>query len=132
MFTTRQFLLLLCAAVLTVGCAPTDGAQPADESSVVLSAVCEAAAADGPAEAGAAFGGAHDGLHSLARELQDTDRRDVAGDLLEAKQQVEEAFATAPVPDDLPDRLDRLVETTADALAATGATRPTCPERSKP
>ena len=133
MITARQFLLPFLAALLAVGCAsadddPTGGAGAAS----VLLAVCDAAAADDPAGAEAAFGGAHDGLHSLARDLQDTDRRDVAGELLEAKQQVEEAFAAASVPDDLPERLDRLTEATADALAATGATRPTCSDRDSP
>lgn len=133
MITARQFLLPLLAAILAVGCAaadddPTGGAGAAS----VLPAVCDATSADDPAGAEAAFGGAHDGLHRLARELQETDRRDAAGELLEAKQQVEEAFAAASVPDDLPERLDRLTEATVDALAATGATRPTCAEQDNP
>lgn len=129
---SQRLVCLLCAAVVAVGCAPADDVRADDATPLVLAAVCDAAAADDPAGAESAFGRAHDGLHSLARDLQDSDRRGLAGDLLEAKQQVEEGFATAPVPDDLPDRLDRLAEATTDALAATAATRPTCPERNAP
>ena len=128
MFTARQFVPSLCAAVLAVGCTSPDAAPTGEPAPVVvLTAVCDAVAADDPAVAEEAFGNAHSGLHDLGRELQDADRRDVAGGLLVAKQQVEEAFAATSVPDDLPDRLDLLAEATTDALAAVGSTRSTCP-----
>lgn len=148
---------ILCAAVFAVGCAstpagddlPAPGGASASETAPVIPAasvseseaatppvmfvaLCDAAAADAAADAEQAFGRAHDGLHTLAREVQDTDERAVAGDLLEAKQQVEAAFAADPLPEDLSDRLDRLVDAAADALAASGDPRPTCPERSVP
>lgn len=137
--------LLLCAAVLAAGCGTTtgatDAADTADEASPGVAAsatpplfagLCDAAAARAPGEAEETFARAHDGLHSLARELQDTGQRAVAGDLLEAKQQVEAAFGTDPTPPDLTDRLDRLVDATADALSASGHPPPSCPERSVP
>lgn len=120
---------LLFLAVLVAGCASS---PPAGESGAtvpsVLAAVCDAAGGNDVVEAEAAFARAHDGLHTLARELQDVDRRDVAADLLEAKQRVEAAFANEPVPDDLSGRVDALVDATAEALAATGGPRASCSE----
>ncbi len=141
--------MLLCLTVLAAGCAtsaeaPTAAAgtpSPAatstaaptgSESPALYTALCEAAAATDPAAAEPAFAGAHDGLHTLARELQDTDQRAVAGDLLEAKQRVEAAFVAEPLPDDLAQRLDRLLTATADAITASGRPRPTCPEGPTP
>lgn len=151
--------LILCFSILTAGCAsaaeappaadppattatatgspsPTagGGTPPAGEVAVpaVYVALCDATTATDPAAAKDAFGRAHDGLHTLARELQDTDERAAAGDLLEAKQRVEAAFADVTVPDDLDQRLDRLLTATADAIVASGQPRPTCPEGSTP
>lgn len=98
---------------------------------MVLTAVCDAATAVDLTVAEASFRDAHTGLHDLARELQEADRRDVAGDLLVAKQQTEEAFATTPLPDDLPYRLERLASSTAAALAADRSTPRTCPGRAR-
>ena len=125
--------LLLCLAVAFAGCASssaTDGSG--DDPAPALVAVCDAADADDPSAAEAAFGRAHDGLHTLARELQDLDRRDAAADLLEAKQRVEAAFAADTVPDDLSDRIATLVDATAAALTETGRPRTPCPEGTAP
>lgn len=88
--------LLLCLAVALTGCGSSSTDDADTGAAPVLVAVCDAADADDPAAAEAAFGQAHDGLHTLARELQEGDRRDAAADLLEAKQRVEAAFATCP------------------------------------
>lgn len=149
--------LLLCFALFATGCASaSDSPDPAGPVTAatattapepaatpqggttnskvpdLYTALCDAASAPDPESAESGFGRAHDGLHSLARELQDTDQRAAAGDLLEAKQQVEAAFADDPVPGDLTRRLDQLLTATADALVASGQPRPTCHEGTSP
>lgn len=125
--------LLLCLAVTLASCASSSSTDDAGSGPApVLVAMCDAANADDPAAAEAALGRAHDGLHTLARELKETDRRDTAADLLEAKQRVEAAFAADTVPDDLSDRINTLVDATAAALTATGRPRAPCPEGTAP
>ena len=150
-------IALLCLAVLGTGCAssaddpaaedaptaesgttaspapdPSASASPDAKPPVVYEALCDAAAATDPDAAESAFGRAHEGLHTLARELQQDDQAVVAGDLLEAKHGVEAAFGEGPAPDDLDQRLDRLLVATADAIAASGQARPTCPAGTSP
>lgn len=111
--------------------APEPGVLP-DQAPAVYVALCEAAVAPDAEAAREAFARAHDGLHTLAGDLQRTDQRVVAGDLLEAKQRVEAALAAEPVPEDLDARLDAMLTATADAVAASGQPRPTCPEGATP
>ena len=109
----RTFLLPLCLAILSVAC--SSPSAPADDVSLVAT-LCDAseAAADGELDAAErAFGEAHDGLHTLARDLQDADRRPDAGKLLEAKQRVEAGFDTDPPAPEVPDDLRRLASATA-------------------
>lgn len=93
----------------------------------LLATLCAAAAAGDRNHAEEAFGRAHDGLHTLARELQEAGEREAAGELLEAKQRVEAALVADQVPDDLHDRLDTLSDATAEALEAAGTVAAACP-----
>ena len=126
--TVRQFAPCLCAVVLAVGCT-TSGDADGAPTAAVLTSVCDAAAAADRTTAEEAFGDAHTALHDLARELQTAGRRDVAGDLLVAKQQVEAAFATTRIPDDLHDRLERLATATGAAVAVDSSDPGTCAAR---
>ena len=62
------------------------------------------------------FGQSHEGLHLIARALQDDDRA-AAGALLEAKQKVEADFTTPPPGAQVAADLRRLAELTRSSLA---------------
>jgi hypothetical protein len=86
------------------------------EMTTTVAALCTAAgqAPADPLEAEKTFAGkAHEGLHSIARQLEDTDRA-AAGALLKAKMQVESDFAGGAANDTI--RTDLLA--LADAAGA--------------
>lgn len=71
------------------------GEQTADEMVAAVAAVCEAAGqapTDLPAAEQTFHTKSHDGLHSIARQLEEVDRA-AAAKLLTAKEQVESDFA---------------------------------------
>ena len=63
------------------------------------------------------FDGAHVPLHVIAAALEDEDRA-LTGRMLEAKQNMEEAFAGAAGPDALEAALNDLIDVTVEALTA--------------
>lgn len=107
------------AVAVTAACGGGGGAPisgPGD-----LERLCDAQEVTVPDEFRELFDGpAHQALHDLAEDLQSSDLRPVAGDVLEAKQAVEAALAADPVPDDLSERLTTLVGATSRGLAALG------------
>lgn len=92
------------------------GGVPGDVSD--LERLCQAQDAATVDEARELFEGpTHQALHDLAEDLQAAELRPVAGDVLEAKQAVEAAFASDPVPEDLQERLTFLIQATGRGLA---------------
>jgi hypothetical protein len=108
--------VLLLAIVLAAACASS---STGDEPLVTTLCASAQAARDGDvAEAEERFASVHDPLHTLARELQDADRRSVAGDVLEAKHQVEAAFGSDVAADEVAERVTRLSQAVATATSA--------------
>jgi hypothetical protein len=105
------------ALLLTILGACTDAASPigAQEDLERLCQALQTTTTDEVREL--FFGPTHQALHDLADDLQNADLRPVAGDVLEAKQSVEAALAADPVPEDLPERMEFLVEATSRGLA---------------
>lgn len=68
---------------------------------------------------------AHQPLHLVATAVEDEDRA-LAARMLEAKQDVEEEFAGEADPAELEERLNGLIEVTAEALTALGIPSDTC------
>lgn len=96
-----------------------DGRVPASRLAAAGNAVCRAAGeAPGDREAARTmfFADAHDGLHTIARALEDVDRK-AAADLLMAKQAVEAAFTSEAPGADLGDKLARLAAATRTGLS---------------
>ena len=72
------------------------------------------------------FGRSHEGLHLIARALQDEDRAAAAA-LLEAKQKVEADFTTPPPGAQVAADLRRLAELTRSSLARYKVSVSACP-----
>jgi hypothetical protein len=72
------------------------------------------------------FGQSHDGLHLIARGLQDGDR-DASARLLEAKQKVEADFLAPPPGSQLATDLRTLAAVTRSSLARFKVSADTCP-----
>jgi hypothetical protein len=68
---------------------------------------------------------AHLSLHVIAAAVEDEDRA-LAARMLEVKQDVEEEFAGKADADELEERLNELIEVTAEALAALDIPSDTC------
>lgn len=103
------------AATVDVG----DGRVPASRLAAAGNAVCRAAGeAPGDPEAARTtfFADAHDGLHTIARALDDVDRK-AAADILVAKQAVEAAFTSKAPGADLGDKLTELAAATRAGLS---------------
>lgn len=101
---------------------------PADRLEATAEGVCQAAraAASDPAAARHLFfGEAHDGLHTLARALEDVDRPKAA-DVLEAKQTVEAALRSGKDGTTLSADLFRLTAATRAGLDRLEIAVPAC------
>jgi hypothetical protein len=72
------------------------------------------------------FGQSHDGIHLIARGLQDVDRDESAA-LLEAKQKVEADFLTPPAGPQIVADLRRLAGVTRSSLARFKVSADACP-----
>lgn len=116
---------VLAVALLLAGCS-TAADTPDDEATSAGQALCEAAGEDSLDGAHAAFARAHDGLHTLARDLQDDDQREVAALLLEAKGAVETDVADNEPLETLSPHLDELLETVDAATTALDRPAPPC------
>jgi hypothetical protein len=96
----------------------------------IADGLCEAArqAERGDIEAArqSFFGQSHEGLHLIARALQDDDRTAAAA-LLEAKQKVEADFTTPPSGAQVAADLRRLAELTRSSLARFKVSVDACP-----
>lgn len=116
----RFLLVALAVAVLAAAAGAcsdgSSGAAPPDlPVDRVTRGLCEAAAAGDTDDAERSFGAAHDGLHEIARALQEVDRKAAAA-LLEAKQEVEAGFHRRAPASELGPDLDRLVTATFAGL----------------
>jgi hypothetical protein len=107
--------------------APTAASSGRDDAyRAAYLALCDARAAGAPARARRIFfDRVHTPLHELAAEVGASDR-DVAADLLEAKNEVEAAFDDAHLPTSLSDGLDALSLASADALRSLALEVPRC------
>lgn len=126
--SSRTLLLPLCLVILSVACSSPPA--PAGDVSLVTT-LCDAADAAASGDLAAAereFGETHEGLHTLARDLQDADRRPDAGELLEAKQRVEAGFEADPSAPDIAVDLQDLASVTA--AVSDGTVPATCTEES--
>ena len=106
-----------------------DGHISATRLRAVSDGVCRAAReaeADPAAARLTFFAESHDGLHTIARALEDLDRKKAA-DLLVAKQAVEADFSAAPPPGVLRDHLTSLAAATRAGLARLDVPVPACP-----
>jgi hypothetical protein len=72
------------------------------------------------------FGQSHDGIHLIARGLQEKDRA-ASATLLEAKQKVEADFLSPPPAAQVVGDLHRLAAVTRTSLARFGVTAEACP-----
>ncbi len=96
--------------------------RPTDPRVDAHAALCEAAAR--PADARSLFfDRSHDALHTVARDLEEVDRAQVA-ELLQAKERVESGL-DAPAPS-LPDDLARLADVYRAALGRLAIEAPPC------
>lgn len=102
-------------------------AVPVERLEAAAAGVCQAAGA--ASDVGAArrtfFGKAHDGLHTIARALEDVDRR-AAADLLQAKQTVEADLSGNPPAAILGADLRRLAAVTRAGLDRIDIAVPPC------
>ncbi|MBW3595284.1 MAG: hypothetical protein KY391_06860 [Actinobacteria bacterium] len=99
-----------------------------EELQDAVAAICTArneAATDPEAAQMAFLDRAHLPLHVIAAAVEDEDRA-LSGDLLEAKQAVEEEFAGTADPEDLVDQLEELLEVTVEALQVLEIPASTC------
>lgn len=120
----RLTVLLLATAVMAAGAGgcsnDSSGAAPADlPGERVARGLCQAAAATDVDGAEESFGAVHDGLHDIARALQEVDRP-AAATLLEAKQAVEAGLHRRAPLSELDPELDRLVTATLAGLDRLG------------
>ena len=118
---------LLCIAATLLGCtsAPSPSGSPVDGDSLG-EVLCAAVDSERAADAKSSFAAAHDGLHTLARDLQAVDERAVAARLLEAKQRVEAAVAEDLPLSDLSPRLAELVSAVSRATDQLDRPPPPC------
>jgi hypothetical protein len=102
---------------------------PTEKLLTIAAGICDAARQAGP-DVGAArqtfFGQSHDGLHLIARGLQDIDR-DASATLLEAKQKVEADFLVPPSGAQVVADLHQLAAVTRSSLARFKVSAAACP-----
>ena len=104
---------------------------PVGSLKAVVEGVCRAtgqAATDTEEARRTFFGQAHQGLHTIARGLEDVDRS-AAADVLVAKQAVEADLSGGRPASTLVADLRRLAEATRGALDRLGVSVPACPAR---
>lgn len=121
----KPVLALLLAALL-LGCG-SDAAAGGDGQPRLTELLCAAATADDVDAAHDAFAAAHDGLHDLARALQDDDERAAAAGLLETKAAVETDVAEDAPLVVLAPHLDELLDAVDAANTALDRPGATCP-----
>ena len=115
----RRSLVLLAVAVSGAACSggASDAAPAGLPGERVAQGLCRAAATgDDPEAAEESFGRVHSDLHTVARALQEVDRK-AAARLLVAKQKVEDDFRRRAVASELTPDLERLFTATQDGLA---------------
>jgi hypothetical protein len=102
---------------------------PTEKLLTIAAGICVAARQAGT-DVGAArqtfFGQSHDGLHLIARGLQDIDR-DASATLLEAKQKVEADFLAPPSGAQVVADLHQLAAVTRSSLARFKVSAAACP-----
>lgn len=114
------------------GCArrEPDTASEANEDDIA-SAVCDALALlpEGVQVARSSFmRNAHEGLHTLAQNLIDTQERALASRLLEAKQSVEALFERTPLKEHIQESLVILHRASQSGMEALGEPISECPQ----
>ena len=120
-------LFVLALALALAGCTSSTSSPTEPVAGGRLGgALCTAAGAETVTDARTAFATAHDGLHTLARDLQAADERHVAARLLEAKQRVEAAVADELPLDELTPRLEELLAAVSEASTQLDRPTPTC------
>jgi hypothetical protein len=133
---------LLVAALAVAGAACGDGKKPAGPGTVAMAGqtvttsklltiaagICDAAGLAGNVDSSRAtfYGQSHDGLHLIAKGLQDVDRAQSAA-LLEAKQKVEADYVAPPPGPQLATDLRRLADVTRASLARFKVSADPCP-----
>lgn len=111
----RARLAVVAVATGLLGACTTASTAPDDVAD--LERLCRTEDATTTQEIRELFEGPiHQALHDLADELQQADRRRIAGDVLEAKQAVEAGLAADTTPADLTASLDFLVDATNRGL----------------
>ena len=143
--TMRWSTLLLAvvlAAVAAAGVACGDDKKPAAPGTIAMAGeavptsklltiaagICDAAALANNVDSSRAtfYGQSHDGLHLIARGLQDVDRAQSAA-LLEAKQKVEADYVAPPPGPQLAADLRQLADVTRASLARFKVSADACP-----
>lgn len=133
---TRSVAAALALAFFAFACSsdsPESGSRQTENTAAVLpgedvaESLCRAAtqAADDQATAVATFHEVHDGLHVIARALQEVDRKAAAA-LLVAKQAVEESTSGQVSGDQLASELGNLAAATRAGLARLDVQVPAC------
>jgi len=119
--------VVVAVAVWAAAC--SNGASDAAPSELpaeqVAEGLCQAAAAGDPETAEESFAGVHSDLHTVARALQEVDRKAAAA-LLVAKQKVEDDFRRRAPASELTPDLERLFTATQDGLARLEVTVAPC------
>jgi hypothetical protein len=104
-------------------------AVPTSKLLTIAAGICDAAALAGhnvDSSRATFYGQSHDGLHLIARGLQDVDR-DESAVLLEAKQKVEADYVAPPPGTQLTDDLRRLADVTRESLTRFKVSADACP-----
>lgn len=138
----HRVLLALIAALALAGAACGSGKRPApvvvamagqvvgiSQLRTIAAGICDAArqaATNVDTARQTFFGQSHDGIHLIARGLQDK-HRDASATLLEAKVKVEEDFVNPPAPAKLAADLRSLAAVTRNSLAIFDVTVDPCP-----
>jgi hypothetical protein len=124
----HRFLALLVVVASATACSggSSDAAPGEVPGEKVARGLCRAAEAAGDPEAAEeSFARVHTDLHTVARALQEVDRK-AAARLLVAKQKVEDDFRRRAPASELTPDLDGLISATADGLARLDVTVAPC------
>lgn len=126
----RFFLLavMVAASVAASACSSPDTSDAASADlpgEEVAQGLCRAAAGGDPGAAENSFARVHADLHTVARAVQEVDRK-AAARLLVAKQKVEDDFRRRAVASELTSDLEQLIAATRDGLARLEVTVAPC------